>query len=280
VNSILFSSKKLPFSLTMAKTIVKKNGIFIPKTIVITGASSGLGAALALEYAASGMRLCLLGRSEERLRTVQKKCEEKGADVVIRALDITDKQGMTGFLEETDRQYNVELIIANAGISGGSGLKEGDDVAELTRRIFAANIDGVANTVLPLLPGMLERGRGQIAIVSSLAGVRGLPSAPAYSASKAAVRFWGEALRGSLGKQGIQVSVICPGYIETPLTAVNTFPMPLIMKAEKAARIIRKGLEKNRPRIAFPLTLYIPLWFLSCLSPRLTDWFFARLPEK
>ncbi|MGB1539781.1 MAG: SDR family NAD(P)-dependent oxidoreductase, partial [Rickettsiales bacterium] len=123
-------------------------------------------------------------------------------------------------------------------------------------------------------------GKGQIAVMSSLAGMRGLPSAPAYSASKAAVKAFGEALRGELGKKGVQVSVICPGYIKTPLTDVNTFPMPFIMSAERAAERIQKGLVRNKPRIAFPLRLYLPLWFASCLSPHLTDRFFAALPSK
>lgn len=252
----------------------------MPKHILITGANSGLGAALALEYAAPETVLFLLARNQERLRAIAQDCEGRGAKVFTYSLDVTDKEGMTEQLEKINREYGIDLVIANAGISGGSGMREGDNMAEITRRIFATNLDGVMNTVLPLIPGMLKRHSGQIAIISSLAGMRGLPSAPAYSASKAAVKHWGEALRGSLGKQEIKVSVVCPGYIKTPLTAVNDFPMPFLMEPEKAAGIIRGGLKANRSRIAFPWPLYVPLWFLSCLSPRLTDWFFARLPEK
>lgn len=249
-----------------------------PKVIVITGASSGLGAALAKEYAGSGVILGLLGRHVARLQQVREACEVKGAQVQTAAVDITDAKAMQIWLEAFNRQYSVDLVIANAGISGGSGGL--DEVAASTRRIFATNIDGVLNTVLPSIPAMASRKKGQIAIISSLAGMRGLPSAPAYSASKAAVKSWGEALRGELGKSSVKVSVVCPGYIKTPLTDVNSFPMPFIMSAEKAAKIIRRGLEGNRSRIAFPLPLYIPLWFLGCLSPKLTDWFFAQLPTK
>ncbi|MBM3618495.1 MAG: SDR family NAD(P)-dependent oxidoreductase [Alphaproteobacteria bacterium] len=249
-----------------------------PKVIVITGASSGIGAALALEYAQLDVVLGICGRNEERLHEVRRLCEARGAVVHAEVVDVTDKHRMRAWLEDIDRRHEVDILIANAGISGGTG--KGGDMADITRKIFATNVDGVINTVMPLVPAMMARKRGQIAIISSLAGIRGLPSAPAYSASKAAVRFWGEGLRGSLGKHGIKVNVICPGYVKTPLTAVNTFPMPFIKKAWKAAIIIRKGLERNTPRIVFPYALYIPLWFLSCLSPRITDGFFARLPEK
>lgn len=248
------------------------------KVVVISGASSGLGAALAEEYAGRGVVLGLLGRDAERLEEVRARCVTLGAQVQAGQVDVTDADAMTQWLQDFDAQYPVDLVIANAGISAGTGGTS--EMAEVTRKLFATNVDGVFNTVLPLVPAMAKRGKGQVAIISSLAGIRGLPSAPAYSASKAAVRFWGEGLRGQLGKQGIGVSVVCPGYIRTPLTDVNTFPMPFIMPASKAAEIIRRGLQKNRSRIAFPLPLYIPLWFLSCLSPWLTDRFFASLPEK
>lgn len=251
-----------------------------PMHIVITGASSGLGAALAREYAAPGVVLGLLGRHAERLAAVRAECDAKGAAVKSASMDVTDAEAMGAWLTEFDAEYPVDLLVANAGISGGSGGADAGAAEALTRRIFATNLDGMLNTVLPLAPRMTGRRNGQIALISSLAGMRGLPSAPAYSASKAAVRAYGEALRGQLGKQGVRVNVICPGYIKTPLTDVNTFPMPFLMTAERAAKIIRAGLARNRSRIAFPLRLHMPLWWLSSLSPSLTDWFFARLPEK
>jgi short-subunit dehydrogenase len=116
--------------------------------------------------------------------------------------------------------------------------------------------------------------------MSSLASFRGFPGAPAYCASKAMVRVWGESLRGHLAPSGVGVSVICPGYVESPMTAVNTFPMPFLMSAEKAARIIRRGLSRNRARIAFPFPTYLAAWLLGSLSPGLTDPLLRRLPEK
>ena len=249
-----------------------------PSHIVITGASSGLGAALARYYAKPGVRLALLGRHEERIKETAKSCEQFGATVQAILVDVTDKESMTDCLTALDSFTPIDLIIANAGISGGMG-GEGESEAQV-RAIFSVNVDGVMNTLQPVIPRMVARKKGQIAIMSSLAGIRGLPSAPAYSASKAAVRFYGEGLRGYLGKAGVDVSVICPGYIKTPLTDKNTFPMPFIMDADIAAARIAKGLARNQSRIAFPRRLYWPLWWLSCLSPAITDPFFAALPAK
>lgn len=248
------------------------------KNILITGASSGIGAALALLYAKPGTTLGLMSRSTIRLEAIAGLCRKQGAEVYLGLIDITDATSTRKWITDFDATHPVDLVIANAGISAGSGgIKEPEDQV---RAIFAVNLEGVLNTVQPLIAPMSERGHGQIAIISSLAGMRGLPSTPAYSASKAAVRVYGEALRGLLAKQGVKVSVVCPGYIRTPMTAVNNFPMPFLMEPEEAAVRIAQGLARNRSRIAFPKRLYIPLWLLSCLSPSLTDWFFARLPSK
>ena len=127
---------------------------------------------------------------------------------------------------------------------------------------------------------MKKRKRGQIAIISSLAGFRGLPSSPAYSGSKAAVRVYAEGLRGNLSKLGIQVNTVCPGYIKTPMTDVNDFPMPFIMTPQKCAKKIIKGLEKNKSRISFPFPLFFTVWFCALLPNRITDPIFAKLPGK
>ena len=248
------------------------------KNILITGASSGLGAALALEYAKTSNTLYLQGRSAERLEKIASQCRASGALVYTKIIDVTNAQEMKNWIEQADANTPLDLLIANAGISAGTG---GDgESSEQVRRIFATNIDGAINSVQPIIPFMLTRKSGQIAIMSSLAGIRALPSSPAYSASKACVRYYGESLRGNLLKEGVFVSVICPGYIQTPMTDVNNFPMPFIMNVQKAAKKIVKKLAKGQGRVAFPLTLYLPLWWLACLSPRLTDPIFSRLPAK
>lgn len=250
----------------------------IVTSVMITGASSGLGAALAVEYAASGITLFLTGRDEKRLEAVAASCREKGAMVECAAIDVLEKEKLAAWMLEMDNITPVELVIANAGISAGTG--GGGESLEQASRIFDVNVNGVLNTIYPLIPHMVERKKGQVAVMGSLSAFRALPSAPAYSASKAAVRFYGEALRGVLSKHGVGVTAVCPGYIKTPMTAVNNFPMPFIMDAEKAAKRIKKRLTKNPARIAFPLPMYALLWFLAALPPGWTDPLFSRLPAK
>ncbi len=240
-----------------------------PKTILITGASSGIGAALAAAYAAQGITLILTARNEARLNAVADACRAKGATVFTECVDVREKVALAHYIESMDAQHPIDLAIANAGIS-----------AQDPEEVFAVNLHGVLNTIHPLVPRMVARGHGQIAIMSSLAGIRALPSAPAYSASKAAVRFYGDALRGELKDSGVHVSVICPGWIVTPLTDKNDFPMPLLMSAERAASIIIHSLALKKARIAFPHRLYFALRILDALPIFFSDMLFARLPKK
>ncbi len=146
--------------------------------------------------------------------------------------------------------------------------------------MFAANHDGVLNTVLPLIPKFIARGRGQIALVSPLASFLGFPGARTYCASKAAIRIWGEGLRGHLHPHGIEVSVICPGFVGSHTTARTRFPKPFLMPEEHVVAIIKRGLARNCGRIAFPLPIYFALWLAGTLAPMLTDPLFRRLSRK
>jgi short-subunit dehydrogenase len=249
-----------------------------PRSIVITGASSGIGAALAGAYAAPGIHLALSGRNGERLGSVAAACRNAGASVEEKIVDVSDASAMARWLTDCDSRNPVDLVIANAGISAGTG--GGSEPPSQARAIFAVNLDGVLNTVLPLLPALQQRGRGQVAIMSSLASFRGFPGAPAYCASKAAARFWGEALRGELWESGVRVSVICPGYIVSAMTAGNKFPMPMLMTAERASTIMKQGLAAGRARIAFPWPLYFAVWLIGLLPPALTDPLLRALPRK
>ncbi|MFQ5766286.1 MAG: SDR family NAD(P)-dependent oxidoreductase, partial [Rhodospirillales bacterium] len=172
----------------------------------------------------------------------------------------------------------LDLVIANAGIAAGTGGK--GESEEQAREIFAVNMAGVLNTVWPAMDGMRGRKRGQIAIISSIAAFRGFPGVPAYSASKAAVKIYGEALRGWLAADGIRVSVVTPGFVRTRMTAKNPYPMPLLMDADKAARIIRRGLQRDKARIGFPWPMVALVWLLGALPPGLTDPLMKRVPEK
>ncbi len=277
--------------------------------ILITGATSGLGWALAEVYAISGNTLFLTGRNQEKLNYITKICQDKQAHVVSKIIDIKDGQAVQEWIQEIGREFNLDLVIANAGISAGTS--SGSESENQIKEIFSTNIDGVLNTINPAIAVMLnyhpERSegsrekrceskpnfsheilrcaqddnlKGQIAIISSLAGFRGLPSSPAYSASKACVRVYGEALRGSLAPLGIAVNVVCPGYIKTPMTDVNNFPMPFLISANKAAKIIKKSLAQNKSRIAFPFPLYFIVWLATLISTKITDPIFAKLPKK
>ncbi len=233
-----------------------------PTSILITGASSGIGEALVLAYARPGARLALGGRNLERLEAVARNARACGAECTTAALDVTDRAAMQRWIEESDDTAPLDLVVANAGISA-SARKSADAPKASDAEIYATNVDGVAHTVEPALARMRPRQRGQIALMSSLAGFRPFADAPAYCASKAAVRFYGAALRRSLRRDGIGVSVICPGFVRSPMTDANDFHMPLLMDVDRAARRICKGLSRNRRVIAFPLPMYIGVRILS-----------------
>jgi short-subunit dehydrogenase len=248
------------------------------RSILLTGAGSGLGAALARRYAAPGVRLALVGRNEARLAQVAADCVARGATVERASIDVTERAALAAWITAADEAVPFDLVIANAGISGGtSGLGESSDQSRL---IFATNLDGVLNTIDPILPRMRRRGAGAVALMSSLASFRGLPGAPAYGASKAAVRVLGEALRGDYLPSGVVVSVICPGFVTTPMTARNRFHMPFLMTAERAAEIMVRGLARGKARIAFPWPMYALARLIAALPSALVDLFIGRLPRK
>jgi short-subunit dehydrogenase len=251
-----------------------------PHHILITGGSSGIGEALALHYAAPGITLHLSGRNEQRLLAVADAARAKGATVHTAVVDTTDRAAMARWIGEADHLGPLDLVIANAGISGGTaGPMKGEPI-DAARKIFDVNLGGVLNTIEPVLPRMQERSKGQIAIISSLSAYRGWPGAPAYSASKGAVRFYGEALRGALHGSGVEVNVVCPGFVVSRMTDVNRFPMPFLMTAEKAARIIAKSLARNTGRIAFPLPTHSIAWLVSVFPDVLIQGVLRRLPAK
>lgn len=249
-----------------------------PRSILITGASSGLGETLALSYAAPGIRLFLSGRDQSRLEQVGQACRTLGAIVEVAVSDVSDAPAMSRWILDADAKTPLDLVIANAGVAAGT--KSGDEPADQTRRIFSVNIDGVANTILPIIPAMRARKSGHIAIMSSLAGFMGLAGSPAYCASKAAMRAWGEGLRGWLAPDNVTVSVICPGFVTTRMTAGNAYPMPFLMDCDKAAKIMRKGLDKGKSRIAYPTPFYLLVLLVSALPLRLRDRLINRLPRK
>jgi short-subunit dehydrogenase len=151
---------------------------------------------------------------------------------------------------------------------------------EQIETIFQTNVNGVINTIMPVIPHMISRQAGNIVIISSMAGIVGLSSSPSYSASKGAVRIFGQSLRGYLKKYKINVSVVIPGYIKTPMTEVNDFPMPFMVSAEKAAQKIIKNVEKGKGVIAFPWIMYAVIRLLELLPDSLFDYINSKLPGK
>jgi short-subunit dehydrogenase len=237
-------------------------------SIVITGASSGIGEALAVDYAAPGIALALGGRDADRLQAVAEACRAKGATVEATPIDVTERAALAAWLTAFDEAHPVDLLIANAGVAIDNDECSPDHFARM-RQTMAINVDGVFNTVEPLVGRMMERRRGQIAVVSSLAGFIGLPYSASYNASKAAVRVWGESLRYVLRKSGIGVSVICPGFVTSRLTASEVpFPRPFLMSSAQASSIIRRGLERDLARIAFPISIKTAMWFGTVLPGR------------
>ena len=243
-----------------------------PRSILITGGSSGIGRGLCIAYALPGVTIAFSGRNSERLDEVAEEIESKGARAHPKVLEVTDAEGMREWINEVDREASLDLVIANAGI----GTPEDMSLAERAERVFDVNVYGVFNTIHPALELMRNRGEGQMAIVSSIAGYLGLPWSPVYSASKAAVKVYGEALRSRYGKEGIEITVICPGVVHTPMTESYYRDSPGWLTVDRAVQIIINGIGKNSRTIAFPWYTHHVARFVSCLPIALQDWIMSR----
>lgn len=241
------------------------------RVVMITGASSGLGARLAALYAGPDVVLALLGRNRERLARVAEACREAGSVVRMAAIDIADKGAMAAWSRELDRDFPVELLIANAGISGGTEPGAGCEPIAVSLRQIEVNLLGTVHTIAPLLPALLQRRRGRIALIASVAALRGLPYSPGYCASKAGVRAYGEALRPLLEKEGIGVTVVSPGFFASPMTDRWEGPTPFLMRGEEAARRIKRGIDRGRRRIDVPWPLAFGMRFCDLAPAALGD---------
>jgi short-subunit dehydrogenase len=243
------------------------------RSIVITGASGGIGRALAAEYAGPGTHLLLFGRDAERLAAVVAEVEAKGATVEESHADVRDTVAMAAVLADFDARHPVDLLIANAGVSAGLEPGKNPEAAGVSRRLMEINYGGMLNTVEPLLPRFMARRGGRIVLVSSLAGLRALPDMPSYSATKAAVRAYGISLRGWLRPVGVGVTVVHPGFVTSPMSARHGGAKPFEWSAEKAARHIRRKVDAGRTTVAFPFPLVAGITASKFLPPALSDWF-------
>jgi short-subunit dehydrogenase len=238
------------------------------RVVVVTGASSGLGAALALSYAGPQTALGLIGRNPERLAATASSCRAAGAIVDSALIDITDGAALAAWLEAFDDAHPVELLVANAGISAGPDPEIPGEPAAITLRQLDVNLRGAVHTIAPMVPRLCARGRGRIVAIASVAAFRGLPYSPGYCASKAGLRAYGEALRPLLSPHGVGVTVVCPGFFTSPMTDRWDGPTPFLASGECAARRIKRGIDRGRPRINFPWPLVLGMRFCD-LAPAL-----------
>ena len=226
-----------------------------PRKVVITGASAGLGAALAVKYAAPGRKLILIARDAARLEAVAAACREQKSEVELARADVTDAAAMATLIADCDGKSPIDLVIANAGVFTGHGeartMETAADIAWMSR----VNFEGVVNVIQPALDGMRRRRRGHVAIIGSLAALQPLADAPGYSASKAAAMAYGEALREFLIPDKIVVSLVYPGHIQTAQVADHVGALPHIVEPDVAAAFIMRKLEAKKTFIAFPWQL-------------------------
>jgi NADP-dependent 3-hydroxy acid dehydrogenase YdfG len=225
------------------------------KIIFLTGASSGIGEALALAMAKQGATLGLLARRKDLLDDLAARCEAAGGTARSLAADVTDAAAVQSAADALQSEFGrIDIMIANAGI-GGNNAETRALRPDAVKKVIDINLLGSVNSIAAVLPGMLERGSGQLVGVSSLAGVRGLPKSAAYSASKAGMTALFESVRLDTRALGIGVTIIQPGFIKTPLTSGRSGKMPFLMELEDAIPLFLNAIEKRKKFAAFPWQL-------------------------
>jgi short-subunit dehydrogenase len=249
----------------------------VTRRVVITGASSGIGRALATEYARRGATLGLVARRAEMLRelaaTVRVQC-------ALYSLDVRDAAGLAQAAEDFRARFgSPDVVIANAGVSAGTSTERSEDRA-VFQEILDVNVMGLVNTFAAFLPIMRVAGGGTLVGIASVAGFRGVPGSGAYSASKAAAIAYLESLRVELRGSGVCVVTISPGYIATPMTHGNPYRMPFIIPADVAARRMANAIAQRRRHVVIPWQMAIVGAMLKILPRALYDRIFALAPRK
>jgi len=246
------------------------------KIVFLTGASSGIGEALALEIAKRGATLGLLARREELLKELADKCERSGGKARCFSVDVTDADAVADAAETLRKEFGkIDVLIANAGI-GGNNSETRNLNAEAVAKVININLLGAVNAVSAVLPQMLKNESGQLVAISSLAGFRGLPKSAAYSASKAGMTAFFESVRLDVQVKGISVTIIQPGFIKTPLTSGRNNKMPFLMELEDAIPLFLRAIENRKRFAAFPWQLatfvrlgkIFPAWLYDRIAGR------------
>lgn len=232
-----------------------QKGYFSEKTVLMTGASSGIGEALAMELANLGAIVGLIARREDKLAGIAKLIKDRGGIARVYPADVTDKDGIFAAARQfTDEFGHVDIMIANAGI-GGNNSKTRALEPDAVKKVVDINLIGAVNAVAAVLPQMIERGSGHLVAISSLAGIRGLPKSAAYSASKAGMTALFESVRLDMLGKGVDVTVIQPGFIKTPLTSGRASKMPFLMELEDSIPLFLKAIERKKRFASFPWQL-------------------------
>jgi len=240
-------------------------------TAIVTGAGSGIGRALALSYAAPGVRLALVDQDAGRLQEAASLCERQGAAVARGHLDVCDRDALSAWIRTVDDERAIDLGITSAGIAGARNFGRLLEDPDRARAVIASNLIGTINTLDPLVERMCMRGRGHLAVMGSLFGFRGLPYCPAYAASEAAIHNYAEALRAALAAHGIRVTIIAPGFVATRMTREIFCPKPLAVSEHRAVRIIRRGLDRGAHLIVFPHLIYWAIRLSRLVPARWVD---------
>ena len=247
------------------------------RRVFITGASTGIGAALARHYAGAETSIGLFARRRD---LIEKLASGLPGRTAIYASDISDNSAVAAAAQDFIARFGApDLVIANAGISVGTHGDELQDIDKLNR-VLAVNVTGLAATLAAFAPAMRTAGRGTLCGIASVAGFRGIPGAGAYSSSKAAAIAWLEALRNELASSGVSVVTICPGYIDTPMTRVNKYPMPFLISAEDAAARFARAIAAKRRLAVIPWQMALVSLLLRALPGMLYDRLAARAPRK
>lgn len=249
--------------------------------VFLTGASSGLGEAMALEWARRhrGVQLGLVARRADEVERVAAACEALGARVSRHAVDVMDRDALWAAADAFAAAGPVDVVVANAGISVGTltGLRE--DAAAF-ERILRVNVAAMFDTFTPFVPAMRARRSGTLAGIASVAGLRGMPGAGGYCASKAAAIAYLESLRLELAPDGVRVVTVSPGFVRTPMTARNPFPMPFLIDAPSFARAAVPAIERGVRYATIPWPMGIVSWALRRIPRPVYDAAFARVPRK
>lgn len=244
--------------------------------ILITGATGAIGGALALHYARPGCTLILQGRNSQQLEQLAGQCRDAGAQVLTEVLDLRDTQALLAWIERVCARAVPDLAIACAGMNINTGPDQSGEQWAQMDALIDLNIRSTLALSGELAQRMRAQGRGHLVLISSLAGYYGLPVTPTYSASKAAVKAYGEAIRGWLSGSGVGVSVVMPGYVASPMCHEMPGPKPFLWHPQRAARVIARGVARNRARISFPFPLNFGCWWLAvlpaALSQRILHW--------